>query len=235
MKRQAFPIYDSAAIRDIIAMVYHSLDRLVWVWVVELDHASCLGLRHPGKSKDDEVMYGSGQSGDPVHTGTGSQATSSHNTNNPLSSSNTTAASSAREPIGQGGIGSIQQNSNPTSSSNIPGTFDDDAGSALSIKSGQLGTSQETKMTGLPETHDPLDTNKPLPREPTTGGMSGLASSTNSGPGPHSSALANKADPRVDSDLDGSRGLGGSGATGASSGMSSGLTGTTLPDRTADT
>ncbi|KAL8818066.1 MAG: hypothetical protein Q9223_003214 [Gallowayella weberi] len=192
-------------------------------------------MLHPGKSKDDEVMYGSGQSGDTVHTGAGNEATTSHNTSNPLSSSDTTAASSAREPVGQGGIGSIQHGSNPTSSSHMPGTFDDDTGSALSIKSGQLGISQETKMTGLPATHDPLDTNKPLPREPTTGGIGGPTSSTTSGAGPHSSGLANKADPRVDSDLDGSRGLVGSGATGANSGMSSGQTGATRPDRTAGT
>ncbi|KAL8930097.1 MAG: hypothetical protein Q9172_000182 [Xanthocarpia lactea] len=184
---------------------------------------------NPGKSKDDEVMYGSGQSGDPVHTGTGSQATSSYNANDPLSSSTGPTTSSAREPVGQGGTGSIQQGSNPLASSRTPGTFDDDAGSATSIKSGHPGNDQESKITGIPETHGPLDTNKALPREPATGYSGGHDSSTTSGVGPHSSGLANKADPRVDSDLDGSRGLGGNDV----SGMTGGLTGSTLPDRTA--
>ena len=174
-------------------------------------------------------MYGSGQSGDPVHTGTGSQATSSYNANDPLSSSSGPTTSSAREPVGQGGTGSIQQGSNPLSSSRTPGTFDDDAGSATSIKSGHPGNDRESKITGIPETDGPLDTNKALPREPATGYSGRHDSSTTPGVGPHSSGLANKADPRVDSDLDGSRGLGGNDV----SGMTGGLTGSTLPDRTA--
>ncbi|KAL8675511.1 MAG: hypothetical protein Q9168_000023 [Polycauliona sp. 1 TL-2023] len=168
---------------------------------------------HPGKSKDDEVMYGSGQSADPVHTGTGSPATTT---------------SSAREPVGQGGTGSIQQGSTPLSSSRTPGTFVDDGGSAMSIKSGQQGNTQESKLAGIPPTHDPLDTNKALPREPTTGPTGAHTSSTTSGVGPHSSSMANKADPRVDSDLDGSRGLGGP----DTAGMSGGVMSSTLPDRT---
>lgn len=61
-------------------------------------------------------------------------------------------------------------------------------------------------------------------------GSSGYGSTTGSSTaaGPHSSNLANKADPRVDSDLDGKRGLGSStGTTGAGSGLtgSSGTTG----------
>ncbi|KAL8771010.1 MAG: hypothetical protein Q9209_003429 [Squamulea sp. 1 TL-2023] len=186
-------------------------------------------ILNPGKSKDDEVMYGSGQSGDPVHAGTGSQATSSHNPTDPLSSSTAPTNPSAREPIGQGGSGSVQQGSNPMPSSHTQGTLDDDAGSAMSIKSGQPGNSQESKITGIPKTHGPLDTNKALPHEPTTGYTGGHDSSTSSGLGPHSSALANKADPRVDSDLDGSKGLGGRDTTGTTAG----LTGSSLPDRTA--
>ncbi|KAL8647948.1 MAG: hypothetical protein Q9226_006216, partial [Calogaya cf. arnoldii] len=186
-------------------------------------------LIHPGKSKDDEVMYGTGQSSDPVHTGTGIQATSSHNPNDPMSSSTGPTASSTREPIGQGGTGSIQQGSIPLSSSRTPGTFVDDGGSAMSIKSGHQGNSQESKETGTSDTHDPLDTNKPLPREPTTAHTGAPGSSTISGVGPHSSSMANKADPRVDSDLDGSRGLGGR----DTSGITGGAMGSTLPDRTA--
>ncbi|KAL8725473.1 MAG: hypothetical protein Q9166_007335 [cf. Caloplaca sp. 2 TL-2023] len=181
---------------------------------------------NPGKSKDDEVMYGTGESNDSVHTGTGTQATRSHNASEPLSSS---TATSTREPVGQGATGSIQQGSTPLSSSHIPGAFDDDAGSALSIKSGQPGNSQESKITGIPETHDPLDTNKALPREPTTGGAEAFSSSNPPAIGPHSSGLANKVDPRVDSDLDGSRGFGGHDIAGTAGG----LTRSTLQDRTA--
>ncbi|KAL8822207.1 MAG: hypothetical protein Q9191_007054 [Dirinaria sp. TL-2023a] len=55
----------------------------------------------------------------------------------------------------------------------------------------------------------------------TTGTGTGYGSSTTSGP--HSSKLENKLDPRVDSDRDGSRNLG---ATGAGTGYGSGTTGT---------
>lgn len=172
-------------------------------------------------------MYGSGQSDDPVHTGTGTQATSSHNTNNPIPSSTEPAGNTSRDPVGQGGIGSVQQGSQPVSSSRMPGTSDDDVGSTSSIKSGVPGSNQESRVIGAPETHDTLDTNKPLPHEPTTGAAHEQGSSTTSGVGPHSSGLANKADPRVDSDLDGSRGLGSHGTTGTTGAY----TGSELPDR----
>ena len=173
-------------------------------------------------------MYGSGQSGDHVHAGTGSQATSSFDTKDPSSSSTAPTTSSAREPIGQGGTGSIQQGSTPQSSFRTPDAFVDDGGSAMSIKSGQQGNSQESKITGIPDTHDPLDTNKALPREPTTVYTGAPDLSTTSGVGPHSSSMANKADPSVDSDLDGSKGLGGRDTTG----LGDGAVGSTLPDRT---
>lgn len=176
------------------------------------------------------MLYGSGQSDDPVHAGTGTQATTSLNTHEPISSSTGPAGNTARDPIGQGGIGSIQQGSTPVSSSRMPGMFDEDVGSTSSIKSGVPGSSQESRVIGAPETHDPLDTNKPLPREPTAGGTQGYGSSTTSGAGPHSSSLANKADPRVDSDLDGYRGL----ETQGTPGTSGSLTGGSLPDRTVE-
>ncbi|KAI4176589.1 MAG: hypothetical protein LQ343_000880 [Gyalolechia ehrenbergii] len=181
-------------------------------------------LMNPGKSKDDEVMYGSGQSGDPVHTGSASQATSS----DPIASSTHPTSTSTREAVGQGGTGSIQQGSAPFSSSRMPGMFDDDVGSTSSIKSGLPGNSQESNRTGISDTHDPLDTNKALPREPTTGGTGAYSSSSVAGSGPHSSTLTSKTDPRVDSDLDRSSGLGSQGTTG----NASALTGSSLPDRT---
>ncbi|KAL8906442.1 MAG: hypothetical protein Q9207_002031 [Kuettlingeria erythrocarpa] len=190
-------------------------------------------ILNPGKSKDDEVMYGSGKSDDPVHAGTGSQATSLHTANeqttkDQISSSSGPSGNTARDPIGQGGMGSIQQGSNPVSSSRTPGTFDgEDVGSTSSIKSGVPGSNQKSNVIGPSETQDTLDTNKALPREPAPGASQGYGSSTYTEVGPHASEMANKADPRVDSDLHGSRGLGGQGMTGPSSG----LTGSGLPDR----
>ncbi|KAL8943227.1 MAG: hypothetical protein Q9216_001215 [Gyalolechia sp. 2 TL-2023] len=181
-------------------------------------------LMNPGKSKDDEVMYGSGQSGDPVHTGSAPQATSS----DPIASSTHPTTASTREPIGQGGTGSIQQGSTPLSSSRMPGTFDDDVGSTSSIKSGLPGNSHESKTTGIPETRDRLNTDKDLPREPAAGGTGAYSSSHPAPSGPHSFTSATKTDPRIDNELDRSRGLGSHGTTGNTSALS----GSSLPDRT---
>ncbi|KAL8715573.1 MAG: hypothetical protein Q9220_000909 [cf. Caloplaca sp. 1 TL-2023] len=171
-------------------------------------------------------MYGSGQSSDPVHSGTGSQAIGSRGPTDPVSSTTAPAMSTAREPVGQGGMGSIQQGSAPSSTSQMPGTFEDDGASATSIKSGLPGNSEHSKMTGLPGSHDPLDTNKALPREPTMGGIERDHPSSTTGSAPHSSSLANKADPRVESDP--SRGLG----TQSAIGTASEPTSSSLPDRT---
>ncbi len=48
-------------------------------------------------------------------------------------------------------------------------------------------------------------------------GSHGTHASTNAGP--HSSNMGNKVDPRVDSDMDGSRGVGGRGTTGKKPGL----------------
>jgi len=58
-------------------------------------------------------------------------------------------------------------------------------------------------------------------------GTTGTYGTSNTTAGPHNSNLANKADPRVDSDLDGSRNMGAAtGTTGGYSNGTSGLTGT---------
>jgi len=94
----------------------------------------------------------------------------------------------------------------------MPGTFDDDSATTASVRSGIPGAAQSG------------NTNKPLPTEPGYGTGRTTA-------GPHSSNLENKLDPRVDSDLDGSRGLGGNttgtrGMTGTGSGLGGNTTGT---------
>jgi hypothetical protein len=53
-------------------------------------------------------------------------------------------------------------------------------------------------------------------------GTTGMTGTSNTAAGPHSSNLANKMDPRVDSDLDGSRNMG---ATGMGTGTTAGTTG----------
>ncbi|MCJ1368732.1 hypothetical protein MMC16_007877 [Acarospora aff. strigata] len=187
-------------------------------------------LINPGAKHDEEVMYGSGRSSDPVHSGNtggvsgqGSHAGSSHTGTNPLPSGTNPTSSGGLVP-GHGsnstGIGQhTGLTGNAVPSSNVAGGFDDGASTA-SIKSGILGQPQSgAGLISSSGTGDSLDTNKPLPNTPSSG-LTGL----NTTAGPHSSTLGSRAEPRVDPDLDRSRGLGRS-AGGES------LTGSTLPDR----
>ena len=181
-------------------------------------------------------MYGSGQSSDPIHAGQGSHfgASRTADSSNPLSSgqSSSTTGTSAlggnpsstghsvgNEGLtGHRGVGSSDPYDSGRSDSRMPGAFDDGSSTA-EIRSGVPGRNvgDSSGLTGS------SSLNKPLPNEP---GTSSLGSGTTTTAGPHSSNLENKLDPRVDSDLDGSRGLGSrTGTTG------SGLTGSSYPDR----
>ena len=178
-------------------------------------------------------MYGSGQSSDPIHSsstgsGAGSQFGSSQTPNTeatPLSSNNSTSAadtsSYGNNPTasGTGGLGSSYNTAPTTSGSRMPGSFDDDdTSSTTAIRSGVTGQSHRgSGLTGS------SDINKPLPNQP---GTSNLGSGAKTTAGHHSSNLENKLDPRVDSDMDGSRGLGSNTTTSGST-----LTGSSLPDR----
>lgn len=193
-------------------------------------------------------MYGSGVSSDPVHEGTtassstpGSHLDKSHATgHDPLSTSANPTSTSGygsttsgtghhsavnEQPFSSHGLGTTGLNE-PSSTTGRSGTLDD-AATTASIKSGIPGAAQSGSHTTSSGTYDTLDTNKPLPHKPTGTELSGQSSSTATA-GPHSSNLANRADPRIDSDLDGSRGLG-AGTTGSGSG----LTGSSLPVRSA--
>lgn len=128
------------------------------------------------------------------------------------------------KPFSSHGLGSTGLNE-PSSATGTSSTLDD-AATTASIKSGIAGYPRSGSHTTSSGTRDTLDTNKPLPHEPTGTGLSGHSGSTTAGP--HSSNLANRADPRVDSDLDGSKGVGSS-----TKGSGSGLTGSSLPDRSA--
>lgn len=184
---------------------------------------------NPGGKHDEEVMYGSGKSSDPVHSGTaggtsgpGSHLGSSQAGHNPLSSASNPTSSNVSSGHSSHPISGGQQSGltgNATSHSGPSAAFDDGASTA-SIKSGIQGYPQSgSGLIGSSGSNDPVDTNKPLPGTPASGRTGG-----NTAAGPHTSALANRADPRVDSDLDGSSGLG-RGTTGP------GLTGSGLPDR----
>lgn len=184
---------------------------------------------NPGAKHDEEVMYGSGRSSDPVHSGTtggasgqGSHLGSSQAGHNPLSSASNPTSGDVSSGYGSNPTAGGHQSSltgNATSRSGTSTAFDDGASTA-SIKSGIQGHSQSgSGLIGSSGSNDPIDTNKPLPSTPSSGLIGG-----NTAAGPHTSNLANRADPRVDSDLDGSSGLS-RGTTGA------GLTGSGLPDR----
>lgn len=190
-------------------------------------------------------MYGSGLNTDPVHdntiVGQGSHSGSSRGVGNDPTSTSEHGSGIAgtghhsavnEKPFSTHGLGTTEPNV-PSSTSGTTGTFDD-AASTASIKSGVPGNAPSGSLTGLSGPHDTLNTNKPLPHEPTSTGTSGTSgvptsahpTSGHTTSGPHSSDLANRADPRVDSDLDGSRGLGGN-----TTGSGSGLAGGSLPDR----
>ena len=187
-------------------------------------------------------MYGSGKSGDAVHdnpisgnpitsnkTGddTGPTSAFSGYGNTPLPGANRADVDKpgygGNQTSTLGATGTTGHSTEPASTSRMPGTFDDDTATTASVKSGVIGEPQGGAGLTGPDTTGPA-INKPLPREPETAGTGNLG---HSGVGPHDSKLANKVDPRVDSDLDGSKGLGSS-----TSGAGPGLTGTSLPDRT---
>lgn len=187
-------------------------------------------------------MYGSGKSDDPVHSGeagsgnaftsektgdgTGPAAASSGYGNTPEPGVKRVDIdnpySEGNQPSATGTAGTSGYATEPSSASRMPGTFDDDTATTASVKSGVIGESQEgSALIGSGATGSA--TNKPPPLEPESAGSGRTGPS---GVGPRDLSLANKADPRVDSDLNGSRGLGSS-----DTGTGSGLTGTSLPDR----
>lgn len=187
-------------------------------------------------------MYGSGKSDDPVQSGqvgSGNPLTSNKTGDDtgPASAfsgyGNTPVPGANRADIDQpyyegtqssttGTTGTTSHSTDPSSTSRMPGTFDDDTTTTASVKSGVIGQPQEG--SGLTDSGAVgSSTNKPLPLEPES---AGIGRTGTSGVGPHDSSLANKADPRVDSDLDGSRGL-----DSDTRGTGSGLTGSSLPDR----
>lgn len=219
--------------------------------VTSIDSCVAHIARNPGGRQDDEVLYGSGRNNDSFHDGptttgpvtsaTTHPTTSSTSSYPPGSASNpaattTNPSSTPRHGYGQeSGASGVGHDSavnphpfashglgvvEPTSTSGTSGTFDD-AATTASIKSGVAGKAQGGSLTNPSESHHTLGSNKPLSEPSAYSGNTHTA-------GPHSSDLANRADPRVDSDHDGHKALGTSTA-----GTGSGLTGSSLPNRSA--
>ncbi|KAL9615190.1 MAG: hypothetical protein Q9167_000396 [Letrouitia subvulpina] len=145
---------------------------------------------NPGSKKDDEVMYGSGQTQDPVpsepairSSNEGSNLGDTHSsTDNPPTSTvnppSSTAGSS--EPLGQGGVGSIQQPSKQTNTSHMPGAFGEEGDSTSSVKSGIYGAPQAgSAVMRDSESQEPFDSTKTVPSKTTTDAPEALYSSNN--------------------------------------------------------
>lgn len=188
-------------------------------------------------------MYGSGINDDTVRDQTGPTSGEGSHLGSSRAAGETPVTSTDPTSIGSGATGTNYNsgvNEKPFSSHNL-GTTDlnepssthgtsrtlDDTATTASIKSGVPGNPHSSSLASSTGNKDALETNKPLPHEPTGAGVRGTPDQ--SAAGPHSSNLANRADPRVDSDLDGSKGLGRSAA-----GTGSGLTGSSVPDRSVE-
>ena len=131
---------------------------------------------------DDEVLYGSGQSSDPVHSG--NTGTSSGQGSHFDGSSTNPTAATGYDNTTTGTGANTYGSGNTTSSSRMPGGFDDDVASTTAIRHGVPGNSQSgSTMTGSSGTNEPLDTNKPLPQAPgSTGtGVGGVRSTVGTG------------------------------------------------------
>ncbi|KAI9810725.1 MAG: hypothetical protein M1827_006063 [Pycnora praestabilis] len=145
-------------------------------------------ILNPGKEKDDEVLYGSGQSSDPVHSGTsgsttgqgshfGSSRTGGTDPSTSSSNADTTGQRYGTDaPIGSTDTGNTTSgygsgNTTKTSRSLMPGHQADDNASIASIKSGVHGSDPGSGLTGSSATGHDLagDVNKPLPDTPATG------------------------------------------------------------------
>lgn len=147
-----------------------------------------------GNKIDPRVDSTTGQSTSSGMTGTGHHSTTGHN------------LSGTHGNTGVTGVGphssSLANKADPRVDSDLDGSRKMGAASTThhgTTGTGLTGTHHNTTGTGVTGTH----------------GNTGV-----SGAGPHDSKLANKMDPRVDSDLDGSRNMGAAGTTGIRHGQS---------------
>ncbi|KAI4241592.1 MAG: hypothetical protein LQ352_007411 [Teloschistes flavicans] len=125
---------------------------------------------------------------------------------------------------GSHGVTGHQSSTAGPHSSNLANKADPRVDSDLDGRSG-IGSSTGT-TGGLGSSSGTYGTTGGLGSSTGTHGTTSGYGSSNTTAGPHSSNLANKADPRVDSDLDGSRGYGSSTGTTGGIGSSTGTHGT---------
>lgn len=125
------------------------------------------------------MLYGSGKSSDPVHSGTTGTTSSGPGSHLGGSSTNPTSGT-GYDNTGVGSGSNTYDSGNTLSSSRAPGGLADDGASTTAIRHGVPGNSQsDSTLTGSSGAYDPLDTNKPLPQAPSSTGTGlGGASST---------------------------------------------------------
>ncbi|KAI9701206.1 MAG: hypothetical protein M1836_001875 [Candelina mexicana] len=154
---------------------------------------------HPGKREEDEVLYGSGQSSDPVHSGVAGHTTG--HGSHPGSSSETGQHYGTDGPIGSPASGASTAghstgNASYTSRSLMPGESPDDNASIASIKSGVHGSNPGSKLTDSSAigSDTGVDVNKPLPHTPASGSAltgGNLPDRSVGGPGHHTTGSEN--------------------------------------------
>ena len=136
-------------------------------------------------------MYGSGKSDDPVHTAnpltsnktgddTGPTSAFSGYGNTPVPGANRADVDKQYYEGNQSSTtattGTTSHSTDPSSTSRVPGAFDDDATTTASVKSGVVGQPQKGSALTDSGAVGP-STNKPLPLEPEAAG-SGLTGSS---------------------------------------------------------
>lgn len=135
-------------------------------------------------------MYRSGQTQDPVPSETAIRGSNEgSNFGGPHDSTKDTLASSlnpptstagSSEPLGQGGVGSIQQPSNQTNTSRMPGAFGVEGDSTSSVKSGVHGAPQAgSAVIRDLENQGLIDSTKTVPSKAATDAPNALYSSSN--------------------------------------------------------
>ena len=174
-----------------------------------------------GNNNDDSVATSdqtTGTSG--LHSGTGNQTLTGEGSH--LASSNTTTQTTTSTSTG---FGNTQGTAGPHSSNlanKADPRVDSDLDGSRTVGAGNTTSAGYGSSTSGAFPDDPIADSGVTGRNTTSTGLgntqnTGISSGT---AGPHTSNLANRADPRVDSDLDGSRTVGAGNTTSAGYGSS---------------
>ncbi|KAI9849113.1 MAG: hypothetical protein M1837_005343 [Sclerophora amabilis] len=152
-------------------------------------------ILHPGKKEDDEILYGSGQSSDPVHSGRDGKIAGEGSRTTQFNTS-----TGQEEPLSGSGAYSTNPTSTTGSSAYGTSTTAGPHSSSLSNKADPRVDSDRDRSRNTGVGHTTTATGAASDTSNT-----GYNTGTNTTAGPHTSNVANKADPRVDSGRDGSR------------------------------